>query len=114
MSEVRGSSREELPCVRGRGGREELPHVRGQGWQPGGDTPRSRSGAAAERSYPTSEVSGGWEETPRVRGQGWPGEATSHLRPGAVTLRSHPEPEARACSQEEQPEERWLRRHRRA
>ena len=90
-SEVRGGGQEELPCVRGRGGREELPHVRGQGW-PGGDTlhPRSgvaarrghptsevrggirgqgrrpRSGAAAERSYPTSEASGGWEETPRI------------------------------------------------
>ena len=49
------------------------------------------------------------------------------LRPGAVTLRSQPEPEARGCSwmklptpeararvQEEQPEEWWLRRHRRA
>ena len=48
-------------------------------------------------------------------------------RPGAVTLRSHPEPEARdsswkeppmtearACSQEEQPEEWWLCRCRRA
>ena len=47
-------------------------------------------------------------------------------RPGAVTLRSHPEPdargsswkapptpEARAGGREEQPEE-WLRRHRRA
>ena len=46
---------------------------------------------------------------------------------GAVTLRSHPKPEARrssweepptpearASGQEKQPEERWLRRHRRA
>ena len=67
------------------------------------------------------------EELPRVRGQGRPGEATSGPRPGPVTLRSHPEPkardsswkeaptpEARACSREEQPEEQWLRRHRRA
>ena len=81
----------------------------------------------AERSYPGSEVSGGQEELPHVRGQGRPGEATSCLRPGAVTLRSHPEPEARGGSweeppmpearaggQEEQPEEWWLRRHRRA
>ena len=86
-----------------------------------------RSGAAAERSYPTSEASGSQEEAPRIRGQGQPGEATSHPRPGAVTLRSHPEPkardsswkeapmpEARARSREEQPEEQWLRRHRRA
>ena len=145
-------SREELPHVRGQrqqprvpgcdgagtaersylasevsGGGEKLPCVRGQGWQPGGDTPRSRSGAAAERSYPTSEVSGGWEETPRVRGQGRPAEATSRPRPEAVTLRNHLEPEARDGSREEplmpearaggqkgQPEEWWLRRHRRA
>ena len=40
--------------------------------------------------------SGGWEEQPYARGQGRPGEATSRPRPGAVTLRSHPEPEARA------------------
>ena len=74
-----------------------------------------------------SQDSGGREETPHVRGQGWPGEATSCLRPGAVTLKSHPEPKARGGSWEEppmpksraggweeQPEERWLRRHRRA
>ena len=67
------------------------------------------------------------EETPHVRGQGRPGEATLRPRPGTVTLRSHPEPEARDCSWkeppmpkararswEEQPQERWLRRRRRA
>ena len=58
---------------------------------------------AAERSYPASKVSGCREETPRVRGQGLPGEATSHPRPGVVTLRSHPEPEARGSGWEEQP-----------
>ena len=56
---------------------------------------------AAERSYLASEVSGSREETSRVRGQWQPGEATSHPMPGAVTLRSHPEPEARAGSWEE-------------
>ena len=74
-----------------------------------------------------SEASGGQEETPRVRGQGRPGEATPSLRPGAVTLKSHPEPkarggsweeppvlEARAGGREEQPEERWLSRYKRA
>ena len=61
-----------------------------------------------------SEDRGSREETPHVRGQGRPGEATSRLRPGAVTLRSHPEPEARAGGREEQPEERWLHRRRRA
>ena len=35
-------------------------------------------------------------------------------RPEAVTLRSHPEPEARGGSWEEQPKEQWLCRHRRA
>ena len=83
--------------------------------------------AVARRSYPVSEASGGWEETPCVQDQGWQGEATSCPRPGAVTLRSHPEPKARGSSweepptpkasasgQEEQPEEQWLRGHRRA
>ena len=60
------------------------------------------------------EASGGREETPLIRGQGRPGEATRHPRPGAVTLRSHPEPKARGGSWEEQPEEWWLRRCRRA
>ena len=49
-------------------GRKELPHVQGQGWpprgatlcprlgrRPGGPTPSSRPGAAAERSNPTSK-----------------------------------------------------------
>ena len=81
---------------------------------------------AAERSYSASRVRGGPKETPHVRRWGQLGEANSHRRPGAVTLRSHPGPEARGGSweeppmpearaggQEEQPEERWLRRHRR-
>ena len=81
----------------------------------------------AKRSYPASEASGGREETLRDGGQGQPREATSRPRPGVVTMRSHPEPqargssweepptsEARASGREEQPEERWLRRHRRA
>ena len=72
------------------------------------------STAVAERSYPASKVSGSREKTPRVRGQGRPGEATSHLRPGAVALRSHPVPEARDGSQEEPPKEWWLRGRRRA
>ena len=40
------------------GGREVLPHFRGQGRRPKGATPLPRSGAVAERSYPTSEVRG--------------------------------------------------------
>ena len=83
--------------------------------------PASEVRAAAGRSYPTSEVRGSREETPCGRGQGPLGEATSHPRPGAVTLKSHPEPEAKGGSweepptpkartggREEQPEERWL------
>ena len=38
---------------RAKRGREELPHVRDQGQKPGG--PHAR-GAAAKRSYPTSEA----------------------------------------------------------
>ena len=68
----------------------------------------------AWRSYAASEASGGQEETPHDRDQGQPGEATSCLRPGAVIVRSHPEPKARGCGGEEQPEEWWLCRHRRA
>ena len=49
-----------------------------------------------------SEVRGGSrEELSRVQGQGQLGEATSHPRPGVVTLRSHPEPKARGGSWEE-------------
>ena len=68
-----------------------------------------------------SEARGGSrEELPQVRGQGRLGEATSHLRPGAVALRSHPAleagaaPEARGGVWEEQLEERWLCGHRSA
>ena len=71
----RRSGREELPNIRGQGsGGEELPHARGQGrWRRGaiphpssgsctskggqrGATPRSRSGGAAVRRYPSSKV----------------------------------------------------------
>ena len=95
MSEVRGSSREELPQPRSvvaagrsyptaevRGGREETPRVQGQGggweelprvrgqWWPGGDIPRPRSGAA-RRSYLAPEARGSdLKEPPRARGQG--------------------------------------------
>ena len=54
MSEVGGRSRED-PMSEGR-----LPR---------GVTPCPRSGAAAGRSYPTSEARGsGWEEQPHVQG----------------------------------------------
>ena len=60
-----------------------------------------------------SEASGVQEETTHVRDQWRPGEATSRARPGAVTLRNHPEPKARGGSWVEQPDEWWLCRHRR-
>ena len=79
-----------------------IPHVRGQGQRP--RVPGFDGAGTVERSYPASEVRGsGREELHCVQGQGRPGEATSHLRPGAVTLRSHPEPEARGGSWEEPP-----------
>ena len=59
------------------GGQDETSRVRGQG--------------------------GGQEELPRVQGQGQQGGDTSLPKPGAVTLRSHPEPEARGSSWEEPP-----------
>ena len=115
--EARGSSWEEPPTPEARArSREEQP-----------EEPWLRRRRRAERSYPTlkvrrvavrrypaTEPSGGQEKTPRVLGQGQPGEVTLHPRPGVVTLRSHPKPEARAGSWEEQPMEWWLRRHRRA
>ena len=80
--------------------REELPHVWGQGQKPGG--PHAR-GAAAKRSYLTSEVRGGGREhqaataqeqlkgaTP-VWGQGWrPGGATPRTRSGGCTSTGGP------------------------
>ena len=62
----------------------------------------SKVRAAAGRRHPTTEVMGGDpEEPPRARGRG-----DSWVEP--------PTPEARAGGQEEQPEEQWLSRHRRA
>ena len=132
------SAAESYPTSKVRDSGPECQAAMVQEWL-GGATPHPRSGAArrrnpapevravAGRSYPMFKASGGKEKTPHVQGQGWPGEATSRLRPGAVTRRSHPEPEARGGSweepptpkardsgQEEQLEEPWLSRHRRA
>ena len=62
--------------------------------------------------HPASEVRGGWEKPPCAQGQG----RRSHPEPKARggSLEEPPTPEARADGQEEQLEERWLRRHRRA
>ena len=65
----RRNGQEELPKSKVRGsGQEELPHFRGQGWWPRGATPRPKSGAEAERSYPTPEARGsGRENQPHVQ-----------------------------------------------
>ena len=62
---------EHLPKSEVRGGsREELPHVRGQVRRLRGDTPRTRSGAAAGRSYPMPQAKGsGRENQPHVQEQ---------------------------------------------
>ena len=70
-----------------------LPHIQGQGQKPGG--PHAQ-GAAAKRSYPTSEVrGGGWEEithAPKPEAKGSGGEEQPHDRgqrwwPGGPTPR---------------------------
>ena len=88
MSKVRGSG---LECQA----------VMAQEW-PTGATWHPRSGAAAERSYSTSEASGGQEETPRVQGQGQLGGDTLRPRSG-VAGRSHFVPEASGSDPEEPP-----------
>ena len=80
ISEVRGSSREHKTATV-----QERPR---------GATPRPRSGRAAERRYPESEVRGGDERSypmSKVRGSGW--EELPHT----------PKPEARGSGREEQP-----------
>ena len=63
-----------------------------------GATPRPRSGAAAKRRYPESEVKGdGLEEPPCVQGQG------QHPRPGEVARRNNPTPKARAATERSNP-----------
>ena len=127
MSEVRGSQ-EETPRIRGhRRHRKELSCIRGQR-QPGGDTPRPRSGGAGRSHLAPEAKCGDLEEPPQARGQGQHlGGDTSCPRPGVVIVKTHPEPEARGGSREElpkpkarargleeHPEEGWLLRCRRA
>ena len=113
-SEV-GAEAGRTPCLRS-GGQEELTHVRGQGQQPrvpgcdGTGTaersyPSPRSGAAAERIYPASEVRGGdREKLPHTQGQGLqPEGATPRLTPWLEARRSYPTAEARSGGREDQP-----------
>ena len=127
---AKAHGREEPPHVRGQGHKLGGPHarrvtakrsypaseVRGSGRQyqtamvqerPRGATPRPRSGGAAERRYPASEVRGCDERsypTSEVRGGGR--EEIPHApsqRPRAAARRSNPTPEARGGGQEDQP-----------
>ena len=87
-----------------------ISEVRGSGLEcqaamaqerPRGATLCPRSGAAAGRSYPASEVRAATERR----------HPASEVR---AAKRSHLAPEARGGDPEEPPEERWLRRRRRA
>ena len=78
----------------------ECQAVTAQEW-PGGVTLRPRSGAAGRSHFVPKARGSDPEEPPRARGRG-----DSWVEP--------PTPEARAGGQEEQPEEQWLSRHRRA
>ena len=111
-SKLRGRSWED-PMPEG-GRPRELPHVRGQGQQPrvpgcngAGAAERSyqhpRSGAAAERSYPVSEVRGDGREFQAATAQEQRRGATARPRPGVSAGRSNPISK-----------ERWLRKCRRA
>ena len=93
-SEVRGSSREYQTVTA-----QERPR---------GATPGPRSGGAAERRYPASEVRGGDKRSypaSEVRGGGW--KEVPHApspRPGAAGGRSYPMPKAKGGGREDQPQ----------
>ena len=91
-----GAKAGRTPCLKG-GGQEELPHVQGKGQRlrvPGCDGtetakrsyPSLRSGAAAGRSYPASEVGG-----------------SGGVRGSREELPHAPTPETRGGGQEELP-----------
>ena len=141
-----GAEARRIPCPKG-GGQEELPHVRGQGQQPRvpdcdsagtarGATPSPRSGGAAERRDPASEVRGSGQEelphapTPEARGGGWEEQPTPKTRggergvtprprSGATVGRTYPmplslRPRAAAGRSNRTSKEPWLRGRRRA
>ena len=68
MSKVRDSGRE-CQAAKAQEWQRGATQVQGQGQRLGGVSPRSRSGEAAKRSYPASEVRGrGWEDQPHIEG----------------------------------------------
>ena len=118
-----GAEAGRTPCPKG-GGQEELPHVRGQRQRPrvpGCDSvgtaeksyPNPRSGAAARRSYPTSEVRGRSREdlmpegqrprgvTPRPRS--WAAAESARLQQRRNGGEELPKSEVRGGGQEELP-----------
>ena len=78
------------------------PWLGRSGEKPGGATPCPRSGEAAERSYPVSEVRGSGPECQAATTQEQPRGAPQCQRPGAVT-RSYPTLEVRGSRREELP-----------
>ena len=97
------NSREELPKSEVRGGsREELPQVRGQGQRLRGDTPQTRSGAAAGRSYPTPQARGsGRDPYPMSKsctGAAGPRRAIPRWRSGRALVRRYPSSKVRSSS----------------
>ena len=85
--------------VRGRSLEDPMPEVRR--WR--GATPHLRSGAAAQRSYPTSDVRGSCGECQVATAQEQPRGATPRPRSGAAAGRSNPTSK-----------ERWLHGRRKA
>ena len=75
-----------------------------EGWRPRGDTPRPRSGTAAKRSYPASEVRGGGRVCQAATAQEQLERSSPLPRSGAVAGRSYPMPEARGSGQEDLPQ----------
>ena len=99
MQAAAAGAERSYPTTEVRGSGLECQAATAQG-RPRGATLRPRSGVAAGRRHPESEVRGdGREELPCFGGQGQqPKGATPHLRPGAVPERSHPTSEARAAT----------------
>ena len=62
-----------------------------------------RSGMAAKRSYPLSEVRGGGRECQATMAQEHLRGSTPYLRSGVAARRSYPTSEVRGCRREEQP-----------
>ena len=74
-----------------------------RGWRPGGATPCPRSGVAAKKNCPASEVRGGGQECQVVTVQQRLGGATPGPRPVGVVGKNYPWPKAKGIFLEELP-----------